>query len=270
MADNKDNIQNFTYEDYILNPMGKHNAVLNAATREYMRAVYTSKFDNVLLKEHGKIEYHPYIDKNKNQYWIHIKVPSEKVEKFYYDVVIKFYIDASKGGQNDLFKWNVQFFSNDPAFVFTYAHVFLEKNLFVRELQSKMSRKAIKDAAKEKNPENNVGYVKALYFAYLIMQNKSLNKIHKFEAEAEPLAPRKLLAEIMPADEKIEARIEEGKHISSKKKITLDQSTINAMQKAAGGKANFKDSRIQVATTKKVKSIKSVNSTKTTKRTKKK
>jgi hypothetical protein len=235
-----------------------------------MRAMYTSKFNNVLLKEHGKIEYNLYILKNQNQYWAHIKVPSEKVENFYYDVVLKFYIDASKGGTGDLFKWNVQFFSNDPAFVYTYAHVFLDKEIFVKELRSKMSKEAVRDAAKEKNPENNVGYVKSLYFAYLIMENKGINKVRKFEAEAKPLVPRELLQDIMPADEKIALRQEEGKKISSKKKIVVDKDTYSKMQKAAGGNLNTRNSRLQVQTTKRVKSIKSVNSTKTTKISKKK
>ena len=76
-----------TLEQYILNPMGKNNAVLNASTREIMRKTYTSKFDNILLREHGKIEYYLYEDSKNNAYWMDAKIPSETVKNFYYDVV---------------------------------------------------------------------------------------------------------------------------------------------------------------------------------------
>ena len=39
-----------TYEEYIKNPMGKDNAVLNNISREAMRTVDTNKFDNILLE----------------------------------------------------------------------------------------------------------------------------------------------------------------------------------------------------------------------------
>ena len=37
-----------------------------------------------------------------------------------------------------------------------------------------MSEKAIKEKAHLKNPGQNVGYVKTLYFAYLFMKEKNL------------------------------------------------------------------------------------------------
>ena len=41
----------------------------------------------------------------------------------------------------------VKFFSNDPAFVYTYAHTFMEKEIFVDELKDRMSKIAVKKAA---------------------------------------------------------------------------------------------------------------------------
>ena len=49
-----------TLEQYILNPMGKNNAVMNASTREIMRKTYIHKFDNLLLRESGYIKYTTY------------------------------------------------------------------------------------------------------------------------------------------------------------------------------------------------------------------
>lgn len=255
-----------TLEGYVLNPMGKNNAVMSAINRETQRKIYKNKFDHVLLRENGHITYNLYKDDKKNTYWAHIKVPSESVDKFYYDVVFKFYTDAKHGTSQDLFKWYVKFFSNDPAFMYTYAYVFNEKELTIPELKSKYSKKSIKDAAKEKNPDNLVGYVKIIYFAYLVMEMKNLNKIKKFEQEAQPLAPKKILSEVVPTDEIVEER--QSKKVSKKKKVTIDEKTFRRLDRKyhiAGSGADF-----NVTTTKRVKKISNTNSIKSTPKVKRK
>lgn len=245
-----------SFEQYILNPMGKDNAVLNATTRELLRKNYTYRFDNLMLRENGKVEYHLYKDtKLNNVYWAHIKIPSEVVKNFYYDTIIQFMMDKNTpSGGEDLFKYNARFYSNDPAFVFTYMHVFLKNDLFIKELSSKMSKEAIRKQPKEKNPSNSMGYVKSLYFAYLIMQNRKLNKKNKFEAECTPLNVKALVTAVEHADLKIKKRQEEGSKLSSKKKITVDQSTLNKISKHI--KSDTDTSRLQVTTSKRVNTLK--------------
>lgn len=245
---------NITLEQYMLNPMGKNNAVLNASTREIIRKTYSHKFDNILLRENGKIEYYLYTDNTNNTYWAHIKVPSEVVKDFYYDVVFKFSAsqDVESSGE-DLFKYNVKFYSNDPAFVYTYAHVFIKNELFIDELVSKMSKQAIKKPPTEKNPNQDVGYVKAIYFAYLTMQNKKLNKLVKFKGESRPIDYKYLLNSIEKAEVKIKKRQEEGAKVSKRKKIVLDKKTASGILKYASKDANLE--RLNVKTTKKIGSI---------------
>lgn len=250
-----------TLEQYILNPMGKDNSVLNVSTRNIIGLQYRQKFDNILLREKGKIEYHLYRDQKNNIYWAHIKVPSETVEKFYYDIVFKFTANEdTKSAGSDLFKWNVNFYSNDPSFVFTYAHVFRDNKLFIEELKSKMSKEALRKEAKEKNPGNNVGYVKTIYFAYLLMENRKLNKKIRFEAEVKNFDLNYLLSQIESADIKIDKRQEEGKSISKKKKINLDDKTAKRISNYASDM-----SRINVSTTKKIGNIKNSASSKNNK-----
>lgn len=198
-----------TFEQYILNPMGRNNAVLNATTRENIRKDYIDRFDKILLRENGKINYKIYKDKKSNTYWFHIMIPSETVKGFTYDVVLKFFADekVKEAGEN-LFKYNVNFYSNDPSFVYTFAHVFIENGLFIKELTPKMSKLAVKKDPKITNPSKLVGYVKTLYFAYLYMNNKGLNKKIKIEAEAQPLNIKDLLESIEDADSKIARRQE--------------------------------------------------------------
>ena len=244
-----------TLDEYILNPMGKKNAVLNAAAREGIRKMYKFKFDNIMLRENGKLKYHLFKKSDDNTYWAYFKIPSETVKDFYYDVVFKFYADNDvKDAGRNLFKYNIKFFSNDPAFTFTYAYVFAKNHLFVEELMRKMSTKALKTAAVEKNPNDVIGYVKIIYFAYLVMENRNLNKISKFESEAKPFDLAYLYKEIENTDDKIEERQEEGKGVSHKKKLTVDKKTGKRIQRMSKGKDT---SRLQISTTKRVKKIKS-------------
>ena len=75
-----------TYDQYIQNPMGIANAVIS--NRGVYRELYRVRLDKILVRELGKIDYTLY--KSKNKYYVHIKIPSEVIEKFYYDVVIEF------------------------------------------------------------------------------------------------------------------------------------------------------------------------------------
>ena len=75
-----------TFRQYIQNPMGIANAVIS--NREMYRQLYTGKLDKIMVREMGHIDYKLYVGKKK--YYIHFKIPSEIIEKFYYDVVIEF------------------------------------------------------------------------------------------------------------------------------------------------------------------------------------
>ena len=263
-----------TFEQYIVNPLGKKSAVFNAMTREYLRTVYTSKFDNVLLKEHGNIKYNLFIEPKSNTYWAYIKIPSEVIKNFYYDVVLKFSTPEHNQSESDLFKFELKCFSNDPNFVFKYAYVFIQSKMFIEELSSKMSEEAKSVKPENTNPSEEVGYVKSLYFAYLLMQQRGLNKIAKFRAESNPLQAEYLMANIEPADSKIAARVEADKHIShSKKNNTLTQDQYRQVKKIIGRDVDLSNSNFKVETTKTItakkshiSNIKKTSTSRTTKR----
>ena len=221
---------NITFEQYILNPQVKSNAVLNAKAREAIRGDYTKRFDAILLRERGKVDYILYKDDKNNRYFAHFKIPSETIEKFYYDTVLEFYTDENISNPEDLLKYYVKFYSNDPAFVYTHAHAFAVNNLFIDELSSKMSKKAIRTEAKEKNPYNQIGYVKSIYFAYLTIKMKGLNNLDKFKAEAKSFSKTALLSNIENADKKVEDREAAGKKLqklNSKRKREQQKTSNN-------------------------------------------
>ena len=216
-----------TFQDYIMNPMGRSNAVFNSVARQAMEKHYKDRYGVLLLRESGKFNYKFYKDEKNNRYYAYYKIPSETVKKFYYDVIIEFYADEKvKAGGKDLFQYQIRCYSNDPAFVYTYAYVFAHNHMFIDFMRPKMSQKALKERAAEKNPGNNIGYVKTIYFLYLDMRKNNFNKVDIFDNFAKKLEIDRILEEVQPADDKIKDRQEEGKKVESKSKrnkITLDK-----------------------------------------------
>lgn len=79
---------NMTFQQYIDNPMGKQSAIFSQ--RDMFKAKYTETFDALYMREAGKLTYFLYYDDKKDIYFAHLKIPSEELHHFYYDVVIKF------------------------------------------------------------------------------------------------------------------------------------------------------------------------------------
>ena len=254
-----------TFEEYIGNPAGK-SAVFTATAREAMRNSYKQKYDAIMVREHSHIDYTLYKNKN-NRYLAYIKIPSEIIEKFYYDVLIEFYADSNiQSAGNNLMKYNVRFWSNDPSFVYTYAHAFLENDMLITELKSKMSKQAIKKEAKERNPFNQIGYVKSIYFAYLLLLSKGLFNTNTFSNASDKLDFNLIKSNIIDADQKIFQRQEaQNKLNKTKKKEKIKKENIkdNIENNIAVSKINKIKS---VSNTNRISSIKSISTIKKVKR----
>lgn len=258
-----------TLEEYIANPMGKNNATFNPLVREAIKGSYKTKYENIMLRENGKINYYLYKDETNNVYYAHVKVPSERVEHFYYDTVIKFFTssDENTDSGRNLEKYQVQFFSNDPAFVYTHAHTFMEHDLFINELKYKMSEEAIKREASEKNPNDSVGYVKTIYFAYLYLKQRGFLRAISYRS-AEKYDKMLVGSRIMVADAKLELRQEEEKKRDKRKKLVISKDLEKRLNKYdIGDKAK---SRLVTTTSKtaKVQKTEAINTVKKSSRIK--
>lgn len=202
-----------TFDQYIQNPMGRDNAVIS--NRTMYRNLYQVKLDAILVRELGKIEYHCY-RLMSDGYYIYLKIPSEKIPKFYYDVIIEFRPPKRGFVSTTLKDYLVRFYSNDPSFVYTFAHAFIKNDMFIKQYTDKMSKEAVQKVAKEKNPTNQVGYVKSLYFAYLFMIKKGLfSKVRYLDIYDEKAVKR----EVMHASEKIKLRQEAASSVHKKHSV---------------------------------------------------
>lgn len=253
-----------TFNRYIDNPMGKKNAVFSQ--RDMFKKLYTEKLDKIILREASKFNYRLFYDSAKDRYFCHIKVPSEVIDKFYYDTVIMFYSnDPTAKGRKDLRQYYVKFYSNDPAFVYTFAHAFIKNEIFIEELVPKMTKRAVKDVAKEKNPENIVGYVKSIYFAYLIMLKYSLFEKANYSTQGKKFTTKELLSDVMDASKKVALRQEEGeKLLAAQKRERIKAANNNRNNEHSVSKANT------ISPIKKTSTVSKIGSTKIVKPIKKK
>jgi hypothetical protein len=170
-------MERLTFPEYIRNPSGSRTKIVGET--EVARAVYSDKYNKMLLQCAGQINYILWKNSAGDKYVIYVQLPSEKVPKLYYDVVIEFTtLDDAEKRMPHLKQYKVRFFSNDPNFIFTYANAFKRKDLLVKDLLPKISEKALREPPNKTNPTKTVGYVKSLYFVYLFMENKGLfNKL---------------------------------------------------------------------------------------------
>lgn len=249
-----------TFAQYINNPLGEKSSVIT--NRGMYQKMYRDKLDKILLREGGKVKYNLYTSKDK--YYVHFKIPSEVIDKFYYDTIIEFYTtDSIKAKSDSLKDYYVKFYSNDPAFVYTFAHAFIKNELFITDLTPKMSKEAVKNVAKEKNPKNLVGYVKSLFFAYLLIGDYGLFSKTLYKHNADKYNRTKLLKLVDHADTKIKDRQEADEKERKKQK----RNKVNADR--------FTDRDIRTKSSSAIKGIGktkivgSVNKTKTTNKIKK-
>ena len=203
-----------TLPEYIRNPSGGRTFTQRGMYQDY----YSKKFDALLLRENGKFDYKTY--KDGKDYILYIKIPSETVEGFYYDIVFWFTPKDNDAELSvSLDNYNVKFFSNDPAFIFTYANVFVKNNFLIEDLKDKIGSKALKKEPTVTNPNKIVGYVKTFYFAYLYMKSKGLLNKNRFEQGSKRYFKTPFRIQVQNAQTKIDKRIELGKELSKRKRI---------------------------------------------------
>ena len=243
-----------TFDSYIANPAGKSaSAVTN---KDMYKNMYTEKFNSVLAREQGKLSFKVYSSNKTSEdaYFIHIKMPSENRTGIYYDTVIKLFTKDKEARESlNIKDYQVQFYSNDQAFVYTFCHAFNKYNLFIKELSSKMSKEALTKRAKTKNPNDSIWYVKSFYFAYLFMVKENLFSKEVLDEIAKPYHQNELLKDISSFEEKMAERNELIKEPSDKSKSKL--------QKKRNENISTPNSRL-TKTTNTVKNVKSVSNIK--------
>lgn len=185
-----------TLEEYMNNPQGTSAVYSN---KEMYRNMYTDKLNKLLLKENGKFVTKFY--KSNNSYYIHVKVPSEIVDNFYYDVVFKI-----QRGSN-LAKQPFRVFSNAPSFTFVFAYAFKSHKMLIEDFEEKYDKKVLNERPKEKNPKLEIGYEKSVCIAYLFLKNANFLNETYVSTYASSYNAKNVLKEIAHATDVCNQRI---------------------------------------------------------------
>lgn len=240
-----------TYSDYIKGRVADKGSLTKSQTKLIIDD-YKSRFDKLLVREAGNFPYHLYKDEDK--YYIHVSVPSENTRNVYYDVVIEFSTTKEiVDKKNNIDLANARFFSNDPAFVFNYAYVFKHKGIIIDWLEKKISKRALEEKAVIKNPNQQLGHIKSLYFAYFFIKINHLFFVDPSWRKAEKLVKTKVLKSISSSTAILE-RIAEQKEIAKQKKKEEERKTKPITIKRRSAKLDVKSSR-RVGLSKKVKRV---------------
>ena len=94
----------------------------------------------------------------------HVQVPTESEgREFFWDVVVEAHSDSPTA--KAILASPVHVFSNSPSFVFTYAYVANQGGLIVKWLKDKIPAEVYRKAPDVRNPIQQMGFEKTVYFA---------------------------------------------------------------------------------------------------------
>lgn len=156
----------YTLQSYLKNPVGA-----GAASTPQRKAILDSLFAKyrALLKAHHHFKASAY--KVSDSVVLHVRVPSESVEGVYYDVCIEF-MDVGSTETSVLTK-KIKVFSNNFAFVYTYAYVMNQRDLLIEYFRSLLPKEVLSEPPKQRNPDETVNYEKSIVYAiYYIQENR--------------------------------------------------------------------------------------------------
>ena len=223
-----------TFKHYIENPAIEGST---SSQSEIIRKDLAQRFTNILLRAGGSIYYALYRD-SKGNYYIHAKIPDEAIDGVTFDVVIEFQetTELADKSVKTLSNYEIRFFSNDPAFMFTYTYTFNKHDLLIKNLKSKLSKRALTEPAKIKNPHNTIGVIKNFFFLYEFMKNNRL--FYKMTwLNAAKISGANAIRNIVSAEDKLAELQQAGQEHRAAKKATVKPSPTTVTSNAKSSSA---------------------------------
>jgi hypothetical protein len=156
-----------TLQQFIEEPFGKKS---NAGTE------YRTKYN--IFKNANKIKLVG-ISLVSDEYYYHLKVPSESTTT-YYDVVILFFSDDPKiSKSHSLTEYKIKFFSNCPSFTYKYAALYKKEKYLIEQLYQKLNVNYLNTMPDKTNPDYQLMYDKSLFFACSYLLDHKLFVLNK-------------------------------------------------------------------------------------------
>jgi hypothetical protein len=256
-----------TFDEYIKNPAGKGSSI--NPSRDTMAQFYQTKYDALVARD-GLIKYEVYRTSN-DTYYIVFHIPSNSTKGFTYETVVEMRYNSEAASKSDIKKYLVRFYSNDPDFNFTHAHAYYTHGMIIPEFERKLTLQVKTMKANTRNPDNAMGYVQSIYFAYITMvKNDLFNKV-AIDAKANVGGVNRFYKNVSSYTEKEKERVkfkEEQKKLEQKSSNTKPElkPKITPSRFLGNGLSHVPIVSKITHSTKSSSSIKSSKNSKTTKR----
>ena len=162
--------------DFLSNPSGKGDVGANSKA---IATMLDSKYDKLMKEKGKKITCKIYKVLAKEIYYFHLVIPTETERDNSYDVVIELSdLEGQRKGDTSIVKYNARFFSNAPSFAYTYAKVYKNNDLLVKDLEGKFEPEQLSQHPDTRNRYGIVGYDKYLYYGVkYIYESRMLSKL---------------------------------------------------------------------------------------------
>ena len=164
-----------TINQFLKNPAGHGSAA--GARRDIIIENLENRYHK--LYKNAKRLFKMSVFTEDSNYFFIFNIPSETYykEKLVYDVVIQLIPMGSASRDLTLNRYAVKVFSNAPNFLFTYAYVYNKDDIIIDFLKDKVSELALTKPPEKRNPYQEYGFEKSVYFALLyIVGNKHVTK----------------------------------------------------------------------------------------------
>lgn len=194
-----------TVKEFYTNPSGIGITANNIGMvkREFIR-----RYDAVTKSAGKKVHTTIYME-NENSFYFHMLIPSD-MNANTYDVVLHVF-DNFNTGSGNLKDWNINFFSNCPSFVFTYAVAYNESGLLIPFLTKRFDNKVLHLLPEVKNPDLTLGWDKSIFYAlHAFMTNITFTQRFVVKRNSKPLVPKELF-DLIRTQEQISDDAEIGK-----------------------------------------------------------
>ena len=157
-----------TMEEFLKKPFGNSSDIAE------------KKYEPKFKKLEGKIKVKGYLPGDKFTL-IHIAIPSESRENYFYDVVIQFFTDSEDVAKEKNYEnYYMKFFSNSPSFIYTYAALYHLNGYLIDILLYKLDQAYATKLPIVRNPGMKLFYDSSIYMACRYLVKHKLRYLTKF------------------------------------------------------------------------------------------
>ena len=245
--------------DYLINPMGRGSAVLSLPARR-------RELDEQYKILYPRIKLTWYLLGNKFHI-AHLKIPSRRHERLYYDVLVQFDIESIPSNTSTINNCNIKVFSNCPSFTYTYAYTFNKNKDLIEWVRRKYPSTVLLQKPSQRNPYQILNYERSLYFAFRYLTSYGRNYIEQIKSSSIKVTGyTRILSTVRSSDEIKEL---DGQLIKKETKNTKKVISKSYQKKNNYYQSSKTNSSIRTAHTPLLKSTKKVSNGNKAKRTNK-